>query len=57
MNKRTTLSTLIAGSTLIGAATYFFFSPVKTKVLKGLDKVKMNKNITINESHDEVYFV
>lgn len=57
MNKRTTLSTLIAGSTLIGAASYFFFNPVKAKVLKGLDKVKINKNITISKSHDEVHFV
>ncbi|MEQ8714405.1 MAG: hypothetical protein RIC80_15405 [Cyclobacteriaceae bacterium] len=57
MNKRATLSTLIAGSTLIGAASYFFFSPVKAKVMKGLDKIKTNKNITISKSHDDMQFV
>ncbi len=57
MNKRATLSTLIAGSTLIGAASYFFFSPVKEKVMKGLDKIKTNKNITISKSHDDMQFV
>ena len=56
MNKTTTLPTLIASTTIIGAA-YFFFEPIKAKVLKGLDKVKANKQVVIKESHDEVCFV
>lgn len=55
--KRTTLPTLIAGTTIIGTASYFFFNPIKTKVLKGLEKAKAIKNMTVKESHDEVFFV
>jgi hypothetical protein len=57
MNKRTAIPTLIAGTTLIGAASYFFFTPIKGKILKGIEKVKASKNMMINTSHDEVYFV
>ncbi len=57
MNKTTTLPTLIASTTIIGAASYFFFEPIKAKLLKSLDKVKANKQVVIKESHDEVCFV
>lgn len=55
--KRTTLPTLLAGTTLIGAASYFFFNPIKTKVLRNLEKTKINNSITIQTSHEEAYFV
>ncbi|MEM8894985.1 MAG: hypothetical protein AAGC88_10440 [Bacteroidota bacterium] len=57
MNRTTTLPTLIASTTIIGAASYFFFDPIKAKVLKEIDKVKASRQTETKASHDEAYFV